>query len=669
MTFLQPYILWGLPLLLIPVIIHLINRLRHRPQQWGAMRFLRSASQSSISQAKLRQFLVLLFRVLAVLALIAFLSRPLAGGWVGWALSPAPEVIMLVLDRSASMEVQAGNGEKTCREEALELWGEALRPFQGSSRFVLIDNVGNKAQEIPSVGALKEASFSGPTDARADIPAMLQRAYNYLIETRSGAAEIWIASDLQASNWKAGDAQWQRIVQQFNALPQKVRFRLLSFEGPVKNNVSISLVEAVRRSRNLQSALEVTLDFQQSGTGKEPLVLRSSINGAESQTTIEMSGQALRWRNSFPLGNMTGAGSGSFQLASDANGRDNQVFFAYEPERSASALIVSPDPKNARPLSFAAADLLHEQPKPARVISPEEFGGVSLTNIALIAWSGPLPTGVLADSLNQFANSGGEVIFFPSSAPSPAQVAGMGWGEAANATSNQVMTVSKWNELDGPLAKTEEGLGVPLTQLEVYRRAAISGQGTILASFGDSAPFLVRKIAGKGAIYFCATSPDANWSSLAEGPVLVPMLQRLLNSGARRVNSAAMVECDELAVRSSDGWVSMEGKKNPRTDAGVYRANNRLVAVNRSAQENELERLDSAEAKKLFGNLSFQMHRDKSTRNDRLQGEVWRMFLVLMLLFLIVEGLLVLPPRHRADGRELEQPVRSAPKRETEVAA
>ena len=33
MTFLQPLILWGLPLVLLPVIIHLINRMRHRPRQ------------------------------------------------------------------------------------------------------------------------------------------------------------------------------------------------------------------------------------------------------------------------------------------------------------------------------------------------------------------------------------------------------------------------------------------------------------------------------------------------------------------------------------------------------------------------------------------------------------------------------------------------------------
>src|SRR5438874_13196099 len=106
MTFLQPIILWGLPLILLPVVIHLLNRMRHRSQPWAAMRFLISATRSSVSHAKLRQFLILLFRIFAVLMLVLFLSRPLAGGWLGWALSSAPDVILILLDRSASMETR-----------------------------------------------------------------------------------------------------------------------------------------------------------------------------------------------------------------------------------------------------------------------------------------------------------------------------------------------------------------------------------------------------------------------------------------------------------------------------------------------------------------------------------------------------------------------------------
>src|ERR1043165_5719010 len=121
MTFLQPFVLWGLPLILLPVLIHLLNRMRHRPQPWAAMRFLISATRSSISNAKLRQWLILLLRVLAVLMLVLFLSRPLAGGWLGWALSSAPEVILVLLDRSASMETILPESATSRREHVLEL--------------------------------------------------------------------------------------------------------------------------------------------------------------------------------------------------------------------------------------------------------------------------------------------------------------------------------------------------------------------------------------------------------------------------------------------------------------------------------------------------------------------------------------------------------------------
>src|SRR5580700_11195358 len=119
MTFLQPFVLLGLPLVLVPVIIHLLNRLRHRPKPWAAMRFLVSATRSSVNQARLRQFLILLCRVLAVAMLVLFLARPLAGGWLGWALSPAPDSILILFDRSASMETKTGAEAK--RQQALGL--------------------------------------------------------------------------------------------------------------------------------------------------------------------------------------------------------------------------------------------------------------------------------------------------------------------------------------------------------------------------------------------------------------------------------------------------------------------------------------------------------------------------------------------------------------------
>ena len=79
MTFLQPFILYGLPLVLTPILIHLLNRRRYKTHNWAAMRFLVMATRSSTSRAKLKQFLILLFRTLAVLCLVLFLGRPLVG--------------------------------------------------------------------------------------------------------------------------------------------------------------------------------------------------------------------------------------------------------------------------------------------------------------------------------------------------------------------------------------------------------------------------------------------------------------------------------------------------------------------------------------------------------------------------------------------------------------
>src|SRR3954471_8908253 len=213
MTFLQPFILWGLPLLLVPILIHLINRLRHRPQPWAAMQFLLNAAQRSVSQDKLRHFLILLFRVLAVAALVLFVARPLVGGWLGWALSSAPDAVVLVLDRSASMEVKPAGSTATRRDQALSLWSEALKPFERASRLVLLDSGTRTPHELANWRDLQSFSSARPTDTATDLPDLLQRALTYIIDNKPGVSEIWIASDLQKSNWSVNDeSRWQKLM-------------------------------------------------------------------------------------------------------------------------------------------------------------------------------------------------------------------------------------------------------------------------------------------------------------------------------------------------------------------------------------------------------------------------------------------------------------------------
>jgi hypothetical protein len=135
MSFLQPGLLLALPMIALPVIIHLINRQRHRTVSWAAMMFLLDAKKMTRGMAKLRQWIILLMRMLAVAGLIFALSRPLAGLWFGSVAGGVTDTTIILLDRSASMEqqnLQTGLSKRATAlsklSEMLEKTNRGLRP-------------------------------------------------------------------------------------------------------------------------------------------------------------------------------------------------------------------------------------------------------------------------------------------------------------------------------------------------------------------------------------------------------------------------------------------------------------------------------------------------------------------------------------------------------------
>lgn len=648
MTFLQPFILWGLPLVLLPVIIHLINRLRHRPQPWAAMQFLISANRASTSHAKLRQWLILLFRCLAVLALVLFISRPLAGGWVGWALSPAPDAILILLDRSASMEAKLAGATVTKRQQALKLLAQAAREYQDSSHLVLIDSALRTPQQIASASALEPPSLTGSTDTAADLPAMMQTAFNWLVENRAGAAEIWIASDLQRSNWHPEADRWQSTMAKFASLPQRVRVRLLALGGTDEPNAMVSLEDLSRRQRADTAELDLTVNIQRNTSTAATFPLTVNLGGARQQFDLALDGAALRWRHRLELGATNTGGWGSVELPADGNSRDNVAYFVYGADRQLRATVVSASAPTRKLLQLAASASPKEAAQSADALMPAEIEGMNLKDRSLLIWQAPLPQGSVAQRVRAFVNEGGVVIFFPTGRPDPSRFENVGWGEVQAAAGNPAFRVARWEERDGPLAKTDEGLSLPVGELAVQRRQVLAGDLIALAAFEDGTSFLARRALGKGQFLFCATLPEPEWSTLGDGLVLVPMMQRLLETGSKRLNQESSLVCGELSgAERTRPWTAVAAShpQDPQVEAGVYRSGNRLVAVNRPASEDEPGMLTAEEAERLFGPLPVQMLADRRGRSEQLQGEIWRLFLFGMLLFLLVESLLILPER------------------------
>ena len=352
MTFLQPFILWGLPLALLPIIIHLLNRMRYRTQRWAAMSFLFSANRASTRYAKLRQWLILACRVLALLMLIFAIARPLAGGWLGWALSPSPDVVLVLLDHSASMEAHDTGGTDSRREQALRAIAGAAAPFADRSRFVLLENAVRKPQEIEKADfeTLSGLALTGPTDTGADMPAMLDAATEWLSHNQAGVTEIWIASDLQRTNWQPDSNRWPAIMARLASLRQTVRVRLLAMTQPAAPDISVAITDMHRRDRAGQPELDLTLDLERADSTPVTLPVSLTLDDVRSNFDATLQGQSLRLHRALTLDPERQSGWGKIELPPDGNLRDNTAYFVYGPPLLLRiALVAADDTERALP--------------------------------------------------------------------------------------------------------------------------------------------------------------------------------------------------------------------------------------------------------------------------------------------------------------------------------
>lgn len=663
MTFLQPYLLWLLPFAALPVLIHLLNRMRFRTVHWAATSFLFSANRASTRYARLRQLLLLACRVLALLAMVFAVARPLAGGWAGWMLSTSPDVVLILMDHSASMEARDAQSGITRRQQALDAFASAAGVYGDRTRCVLFENVLRSPQEVAQPALLSSLPSVGPTDTAADMPALFDAAANWLVHNRAGLAEIWIASDLQRSNWQPGSPRWRSISARLAALPETVRVRLLALTGKSAPNASVTLVSAMRQTHAANPSLNLVFDIQRSESTTATLPISISLDGVRSHLDLALDGPSTRVHHSLTLDPSRDSGYGNIQLPPDGNDRDNTAWFVYSPPPALHIAVIGPDDASRRCL-LAAADPFPDDPKISCDAMEQPGADTDWDKYALVVWSAPLPTGAIAERLEHFTEAGGALIFFPGASNDGNSFGTASWGDARTGSAAQPLRVTHWDSQDGPLADSESGTPLALSALRVLRARAISSGGDIRAVFANNSPFLTERVRGKGRVYFCATLPEPGWSTLDDGRVLVPMLQRILQEGAKRFAAGSFLDAGDASLMDGAGaWTSLDSPtpRDVRSQAGVYRNGSRLIAVNRPADEDDPDRIAPAEARQLFTPLNVFLFQERGAGTQTLQGEIWRALLFAMLIFLVGESFLSLPPARPAALAQPARPSHPAP--------
>ncbi len=200
---LNPYLLLFLPLIAVPILLHLITLRRLQTVELSTFRFLMDSYAQQRRKLRLLEYLVPLLRALFVALIILTLSRPEVTGLTRYLGTPGGRDLAVVLDCGAGMAAtHAGTSSFQRAKAAAQV---LLRALSGQDHLTLIAAGAQPltlyrgyAGDAPQLlAALERAELSA---AAADLPAALTQV---LEAPRHGPRSVYLLSDLRRSAWSS----------------------------------------------------------------------------------------------------------------------------------------------------------------------------------------------------------------------------------------------------------------------------------------------------------------------------------------------------------------------------------------------------------------------------------------------------------------------------------
>jgi hypothetical protein len=212
-TFLNPYILFGLIAASFPVLFHFFAQRRARRIEFSSIRFLKQLEKSSMRKIKIRQILLLILRTLLIIFLVFAFARPALRGYLGgfFGASSANSTIVVLLDNSASMGKRNASGTyiKQAQDAALKVT-DMLREGDEVVIIPIAESRGGEKQYTPlhdKQEIRKAISDIRLADASARVPEALRLASSVFAKSLNINKEMFLITDDQSHNFEPDEKQ------------------------------------------------------------------------------------------------------------------------------------------------------------------------------------------------------------------------------------------------------------------------------------------------------------------------------------------------------------------------------------------------------------------------------------------------------------------------------
>ena len=417
-TFLNSSMLFALPLILIPIIIHLFSIKNSRIKKFPETKYIALAVKKTITKIRLWQFLLLLLRILIVALLVFFFARAVLHKNKNSAgqTASAPEAYYILLDNSYSMGAVSNNSSSFERgKEACFKVMKALRSIDSVSFALVSKGSDVKINGMTSNFADTENKIkaAGLSFRSTSIRSGLNTAIAALKETPVGSKQIIVVTDFALHGYADFDLTASELDPGINIVFVDV--------GEAVDNLAVNSVTASVSSFEDRMKFDVNIaGYASSRYSKVPVTLmQNGKKAAYGFADVKPGRKTEKILYADSGENETDTGNAKIEI-NDALAVDNNSFYTVSGRQLKKLLLVDGDVKISSFLSetFYLNLALNPNQRFSADIVPSvcvlnelrnknlsEYKAVVLCNVPVL-----LPSD--ADKLASYVKAGGNLVYF-----------------------------------------------------------------------------------------------------------------------------------------------------------------------------------------------------------------------------------------------------------------
>ena len=681
----SPIFLLGLVAFGIPIAIHLLQLRRYKKVYFSNVDALQELQNENRRQHRLRQWLVLAMRILAVIFVVLAFCRPVIPGNASLT-TAGGTAVSVYLDNSYSME--CGGMDGSLLESAKNKAREIVAAYRPDDRFQLLtsDAEGSQFRWLSRDEFLAEVDRVQTSPATPMLAAIARRQQDFLNASSAGNRHAYIVSDFQRSTSNLADFPDNS---QFSILNSQFSTTFIPLGGSGVENIFLDTLVFNSPAFSLGATAVAEVTVVNNGTHSvEGIPLRLFVNGR--QRALASVDLAAGSRATVPLKfgiDEGGILQGYVETVDYPVTFDDRLFFTLDVSSRIPLLVIGGAGENEYLRRLFEGDSLTDYHyMSASNIDFSIFNSqFSISNFLIILDRlHDIPSG-LAQTLSQFVTDGGTLAIIPdpqSSVESYNALLGTlhapllaPWRKGRTA----VQDINTDNSLYyGVFDGLADNMEMPTVQGSFPLQSDGSTLREEVMTLADGSPLLTVTPAGDGRVYLFATPLDKDFTDLVQQAVFVPTLFNMalysaphqhpyhLTSGSDPIpilNSQFSILNSQVPhLRSEDSTVDIipdlrrVGNRHylilhgEVRQAGNYRLADEGISLNYSRAESDLSVYSTADLRQMLRDdrlayCSLVPNAAKSVTDiirQRSQGTpLWRWCILLALLALAAETLLL----------------------------